>query len=155
MFGLWNRFRRREDGAIAVHFAVATPIFILLISGIVELGNALHQSQQLQRGMKAAGLYAARAEWPLSSDDTTIVLHLVKTGKRSGGNYLLSGWANSSSILQLTSETFTDTDTGTSLPLVKIYAKVPFKPLIPGLAKLFGLDDIQITASHEQPHIGN
>ena len=154
MFGLLYRLWRRDDGAIAVHFAVAVPIFILLISGIVELGNALHQSQQLQRGMKAAGLFAARAEWPLSADDTATITSLVKTGKVVGGNYLLSGWTKGESVLTISDATFSDAETGTDLPLVKIYASVPFEPLIPGLAALFGLDNINITASHEQPHIG-
>ena len=38
-------FRRAKDGTVAVEFAVAAPVLLLLLSGMVDLGLALERER--------------------------------------------------------------------------------------------------------------
>lgn len=53
-------FRTDERGAVAVEFAFATPILLLLLSGAIDLGLALNQSSSLTNAARAGAQYAMR-----------------------------------------------------------------------------------------------
>ena len=53
-------FRRAEDGTVAVEFAVAAPVLLILLSGMVDLGLALDQSSSLSNAARAGAQYAIR-----------------------------------------------------------------------------------------------
>ena len=53
-------FRRAQEGTIAAEFALAAPVLLLLVSGMVDLGLALDQSSSLSNAARAGAQYAVR-----------------------------------------------------------------------------------------------
>jgi Flp pilus assembly protein TadG len=51
---------RREDGAIAVEFAILAPVFILLCFGIVDFGHAFYMNQIVSNASREGARYGAR-----------------------------------------------------------------------------------------------
>ncbi len=47
-------------GVAAIEFALLSPLFVILLSGIVELGMAGYQAMQVQAAVEAGALYAAQ-----------------------------------------------------------------------------------------------
>ena len=60
---LW---RHACQGTAAIEFAIIAPLFIVLILGIVELGFAAYQAQQVQSAAEAGILYAAKRGFDLN-----------------------------------------------------------------------------------------
>src|SRR6516162_8328231 len=67
-----NRREDRERGSIAIEFAVAAPILIMLALGAADFGSLMNTSAAL-RGATRAGAEYARANWnnPSVADPTT------------------------------------------------------------------------------------
>ena len=57
-----ERWHQRNRGAVMVEFAIITPILILLVFGITEIGRALYQQNILTHQVQAAARYMARAQ---------------------------------------------------------------------------------------------
>lgn len=53
------RRAKEEDGASLVEFAVALPLLLLLVLGIIEFGFALAQSNEIRHGAREGARYAA------------------------------------------------------------------------------------------------
>lgn len=153
MLNWLNKINGNEKGSTAVEFGLTVPVLLLLFSGLAEYGRAYFQANAIEKGLRAAVMYAARAETPLSALDAQIAENILKTGTADGsGPFLVSGWAAPGASHTITSTNF-DVD-GTAIPVIRIQATVPFDPMVPGLVNLVGLDQFNINLEHEQPHVG-
>jgi Flp pilus assembly protein TadG len=78
---LLNRLRRffaRTDGAAAVELAFLTPLFVVLVTGIIQYGGMVIAFQRMHNGVAAGALYVMRG----GTDATSI--HDIAVG----------GWPN-------------------------------------------------------------
>lgn len=58
--GLCGRVRKRgDDGASLVEFAVAMPLLLILVLGIIEFGFLLAQMNEIRHGAREGARYAA------------------------------------------------------------------------------------------------
>lgn len=53
----------RRRGTAAIEFALAAPVLVLLLAGVVELGFGIYQAMQVQNAAEAGALYAAENGW--------------------------------------------------------------------------------------------
>ena len=51
--------RARRQGTAAIEFGLVSPLLLILLTGIVEIGIATYQEIQLQTAVEAGALYAA------------------------------------------------------------------------------------------------
>ncbi|MBT3927210.1 MAG: hypothetical protein HOA58_07765 [Rhodospirillaceae bacterium] len=146
-------FARDRRGVAAVEVAVVMPIFLLLFSGLIEVGRAYEQANAIEKGLRAGALYLARTGDPAAASAQATASELVRTG-RIGGDapFLAPGWEQGNSVLDITLGNFVLGEQ--NLAVIRIAAEVPFEPLVPGLAASFGLDDYTIRLSHEQAYVG-
>ena len=150
---LWNRLANDSRGVAALEFAFFLPILLVLAGGIFDVGRALYQAETVDKALRDGAIYAAHLADPFSATAETAVENLVKTGNPDGtGDYLVSGFADASASVSVTSLSY-DLD-GTSLPVIKVSAQVPFDPLFPVLFSLFDPSLFTIRLSHEQAYIG-
>ncbi|NQU56062.1 MAG: pilus assembly protein [Rhodospirillales bacterium] len=149
----FNKNVSSEDGSAVVEFALLLPILLLLFSGFTEYGRAYFQANAIEKGLRAATLFASRAPTPLSAADAVIAENILKTGTADGsGALLVSGWGKPGAGVAITSTNY-DLE-GTLIPVIRIEASVPFDPIVPGLASMVGLGGMMISLGHEQPHVG-
>ncbi len=169
MFNLLNKLWRNRRGNVTVEFALFLPFLLLLLAGGLEIGNAIHQGALIEKNLRAGTLYAARILNPdanapaLSAGAQATIQNLVKTGSQSGlDEPVVPGWADAAANLVIDStlvhvfspENATPLPTDVSVPVVRLTASVPYRPLLPGLFALVGLNDIVIQLSHEQAYVG-
>jgi len=148
-----ERFCDGERGNAVVEFALMMPFLLLLFSGLTEYGRAYFQANAIEKGLRAATLYAARVDTPLSAADTIIAENILKTGTADGsGEFLVSGWGQAGAGYTITTSSY-DMD-GVAVPVIRMEANVPFDPLVPEMVAFVGLDDFTITLAHEQAYVG-
>ena len=156
MLNLSNKipsFKADDRGSAVVEFALMTPFLLLLFGGLKEYGRAYFQANAVEKGLRAATLYAARVEMPLRASDITIAENILKTGSIDGsGAFLTSGWGKAGASYSITTSSY-DLD-GTAIPVVRMEANVPLDPLVPELMTFVGLAEFTITLSHEQAYVG-
>lgn len=146
-------FWRDRRGVAAIEVAIVMPLFLLLFSGLIEVGRAYEQANAIEKGLRAGALYLARTSDPAAASAQATASALVRSGRVGGGApYLAPGWEQSVAVLDITLGNFILGDE--SLPVIRMAAEVPFEPLVPGLAASFGLDDFTIRLSHEQAYVG-
>lgn len=167
MFSLSNKLWHDRRGNVAVEFAFFLPFLLLLLVGGLEIGNAIHQGSLIEKNLRAGTLYAARILNPdangpaLSAADRATIQNLVRTGGQSGLDQpVVPGWADAAASLVIDASlehvfsTESATATDISVPVVRLTASVPYRPLLPGLLAYVKLDDILIQLSHEQAYVG-
>lgn len=142
-----------RTGSAAVEFAFLLPLLMLLIVGLTDYGRALIEANAVNKGVRAAAIYAARSAWPLSAASATTARNLARTGTLDGTGALLApGWGDSAATLAFVTESYVlGSET---IPVIRVDASIPYKPLLPGLAGLIGLDGFKIEVHHEQAWIG-
>lgn len=64
----WSKWVRRsrpgaETGSAAIEFGLFTPVFIVLLTAVVEIGLAMFGSMQVYNAAGAGALYAAKNGW--------------------------------------------------------------------------------------------
>lgn len=151
MLNLFANIRRCEKGDVVVEFAAAVPLLLILFFGLTEVGRAFLQANAIEKGMRVAAVYAARIENPTTTAAQNVIKNLAKTGTTDGsGTVLAEGWSDATSSLDIVQNFYTLN--GDSVPVLSLKASVPFKPLIPELAKIIGMDNFTITLSHEQAY---
>lgn len=148
---LFRRVRQNEKGAILVEFALVTPLLLMTMAIVLELGAALHQTNLLEKQVAAGAALAARSDYPLTAAATTSVTNLVRTGSVSGGADLLDGWADGAASLAITTQTYSLS--GETVPYVRVSASVPYEPMMVGLLDFLGFDDFMMSAEHEEVFI--
>lgn len=135
---------------MVVEFAAAIPLLLIMFVGLTEMGRAVLQANAIEKGMRAAAVYAVRVDNVGGS--LTQIENLVKTGTLDGsGGYLVSGWSKAGANVTVSQSSF-DLD-GESMPVVKLTVSVPFDPILPNLVNFVGLNDFTIKLSHEQAYV--
>lgn len=147
------RFRRDERGVSAIEFAMALPVLLILVAGIIEVGHVVSQATTIEQSLRAGAFYAARnQQYPLTAAVRTTVDNLVKYGDPNGGAaFNVSGWALPGANLTI-DDTATYDVNGTLFPIVKLTATVPFDPLLSGVLPLPAFN---IVLRHEQTFLGD
>jgi len=154
MLNLFDKIRSDDKGDVVVEFAAALPLLLMLCFGMMEIGRAFMQANTVEKGMRTAAIYAARAEDPAAQSTLNAVENLVKTGTLDGsGPVLVSGWSLSGASLNVTQSTY-NLD-GQAVPVIRLNASVPFDPVMPGVLSFFGMDDFAINLSHEQAFLND
>ncbi len=156
MCGWLNRLRRCRRGVAAVEFGLMLPMLMILLVCIVELGRFLALGEAVEKGLRAGAMYAARQDLPLSAAAEGQIRNLVRTGTNDGsGEFLAPALADPAVTVDipnpLKQETLPD---GTTVRVIELTASVPYDELLPGILSFFGLNQLSVTMSHEQVHIG-
>lgn len=145
---LFRRVGNNETGAILVEFALVTPLLLMIMATILELGVALHQANLLEKQVAAGAALAARSDYPLDAAATASVTNLVRTGSVDGGAVLMEGWSDGSANLTITTQTYSLA--GETVPYVRVSANVPYVPIMQGLLDFLGFNDFRLSAEHEE-----
>jgi Flp pilus assembly protein TadG len=146
-----KRFIRKENGAVAVEFAIIVPILLLLVFGIIDFGHAWFMKHVLQNSCREGARYATRYQTKtdgtgdrvLPKDLTpSIQNYILNTGGQNGGAGTgLSSLLTADADAQVTPSgpAFTETDI-TKLPLEDLTVTVTAKKhwfilnkLVPGI----------------------
>ncbi len=149
----WNSWRADRRGASAIEFALVAPVLLALVLGVVEVGRLVSQADAVEKSLRSAAVFAARSELPLDAATQTTIENLVKTGTPDGtGSFIVPGWGGDGASITITprTEKIGDED----ITVIRLTASVPFKPIMPGLMHVFGLDDLTISTSHDQTYMG-
>ena len=153
MLNWLSKFQRQDSGNAVVEFALILPFLLMLFSGLTEIGRAYFQANAIEKGLRAAALYASRASSPLAPTDQAIAENILKTGTVDGtGPFLVSGWSKPGASVAFTTSSY-DLN-GTPIPVINVAASVPLDPLVPELFALAGLSTFTINLSHEQAYVG-
>ena len=101
-----DHWRKCCRGAVMVEFAIVTPLLLLLVFGITELGRSLYQENMLTQAVQAGARYMARVPGILEVDDDECVKtaawstaegvakNLIVYGKQvAGGDKILANLA--------------------------------------------------------------
>lgn len=131
----------------------------MLMCGMAEFSLAMRQYHIMEKGVRDAGRYLARAPMTGCTVDAAAVANaqnLALTGRMSGGTNLLPTWTNPSSVTVTVPICF-DNSTGTyrgydSMPVIQVTANAPYADL--GLLSVLGFGGINLAVTHRQLWIG-
>jgi Flp pilus assembly protein TadG len=65
--------RRYEAGSAAIEFGLFLPLFVIMLTGVVEIGFAMFGSLQVYNAVEAGTLYAAKNGWNASGISSAVV----------------------------------------------------------------------------------
>jgi Flp pilus assembly protein TadG len=65
--------RRGEAGSAAIEFGLFLPLFVIMLTGVVEIGFAMFGSLQVYNAVEAGTLYAAKNGWNASGISSAVV----------------------------------------------------------------------------------
>jgi Flp pilus assembly protein TadG len=74
-----SRFRRREDGAAAVEFAIILPVLALLILGGMDMAHMYYIKYVITNASREGARYAAKYTYPPTDTSSTAISNYVKT----------------------------------------------------------------------------
>lgn len=156
---------RCRSGSVGVETALVTPVILIMMFGLVDLGNYFLSEHAVVKAVRDGARYASRrgfAEYSCASASTDVVTktrNITRTGTLTGGTARLVGWTNPDTTIFVavrcdTSGTYSGIYKGaaTGVPVVKVSAVVPYKSLF----KYFGITTatINLTAASEVPVMG-
>ncbi|MBC7831049.1 MAG: pilus assembly protein [Hyphomicrobium sp.] len=75
-----RRLRRNDAGSAAIEFGLFVPLFVILLTGVVEVGLATFGSLQVYNAVEAGTLYAAKNGWNASGISSAVVNASGTTG---------------------------------------------------------------------------
>jgi Flp pilus assembly protein TadG len=149
---LIKRLRDRR-GVAAVEFGLMLPLLMLVLAGVVELGNYLASAQAVEKGLRAGAMFAARSDLPLTATAQTNIETLVKRGSLSGSDpYLTDSWSNGGTVAATAS---TGTANGQTIDIITVSATVTYEEILPGLMDFFGIGPLKFNLDHAQAWVGN
>jgi hypothetical protein len=88
---------RRQQGSVAVEFAIIVPVFLLLVFGIVDLGHAWYLKQVISNASREGARYGAKyhadpvtgIQIKPNTLNPSIINYVNNTSAQNGG---LGGW---------------------------------------------------------------
>lgn len=83
---------RRQHGLAMVELVIVTPILLLILLGVAEMGRALFQYNTLSKGVRDSARYYSTQVF--NSNDIAGAKNLVNYGQTVGGTQLLPEIAN-------------------------------------------------------------
>lgn len=169
---MMNALRKARSGASMVEFALALPIFVLLLLGVAEVGRAILHYHIINKGLRDSTRYLGRVPVTCPAVGTaagsvdnaanaTTATNLAMTGSLNGGSNLIDYWTDPATI---TIEVDcldnsaganlcgTEACAGNSiLAVVRMRADVVYQDL--GFLSLFGVGALTFVADHEEVSI--
>ncbi len=169
---MMNALRKARSGASMVEFALALPIFVLLLLGVAEVGRAIHHYHIINKTLRDSTRYLGRIPVTCPAVGTaagsvdnvgneTTAKNLAMTGSLNGGSNLIDYWTDPTTI---TIEVdCLDNSAGANLcgteacagnpflPVVRMRADVVYQDL--GFLSVFGLGQLTFNADHEEVSI--
>ena len=124
---------RREQGSLTVEMALAMPVLLFLIAGVIDLGMLFWEKQVITNASREGARVAAKAVDPMSSTQVQLVVqnYLDK--------YALKNLDGSPLVLNSTTFSYTSTPSATGPVLTVSLNQIPCKlMLIPNIKTLFG-----------------
>ena len=107
----WRALARDRRGVAAVEFALLTPVFCLLLAGVVDLGGALFTKFKLDSAVTAGANYAQiNASNVNSSNGASLASNIATIVETSQG----AGWADDGVVVNNGPSTTTASGTQTS-----------------------------------------
>ncbi len=167
-----NALRKARSGASMVEFALALPIFVILLLGVAEAGRAILHYHVINKALRDSTRYLGRV--PVTcpavgtangSVDTagneTTAKNLAMTGSLNGGSNLISYWTDTTTItieVDCLDNSAAANLCGAEacsgnpiLPVVRMRADVVYQDL--GFLSMFGLGQLTFNADHEEVSI--
>lgn len=146
------RFLSCSRGSAAVETALVLPMFLTLGLAAADAGALFGETHQMKAGLATAARYLARAPDPAAA--TAEAKNLAVTGKRTGGDARVKGWAVSQ--VTVTIRTIADPNGnyagGGDVRVVRAESVRPYTGL--GMLALVGMTNVQVRASHEERWTG-
>jgi hypothetical protein len=154
---LWKDRR----GSALVEFALALPILVFIVVGVLEIGRAIHYHQALTEGVRAGVRYLTRVGDPCSSASEQAAVGLLVTRSINWSNPpLFADWpadyASSTTDPDFQVQ-FADCDVGTGQltgPVVSMTADFTFSDSLGVLHWIGHKDGIPMQSGHEEVWIG-
>jgi len=156
--------RRCRSGSVGVEMALVTPVILILMFGLVDLGNYFMSEHVVVKAVRDGARYASRrgfGEYSCASASTDVVTKtrdITRTGTISGGTARLVGWTDPTSVTLTvrcdSSGTYSGIYKGAAngVPVVKVAAVVPYNSLFRHFG--FTTATISLTAASEVPVMG-
>lgn len=156
---------RCRSGSVGVEMALVTPVILVLMFGLVDLGNYFMSEHVVVKAVRDGARYASRRgfdKFTCSVVDPLVVTptkNITRTGTLTGGTARLVGWTDPDTTIFVTvrcdsSGTYSGIYKGAAagVPVVKVSAVVPYTSLF----KYFGITTatINLTAASEVPVMG-
>ena len=155
---------RCRSGSVGIEMALVTPVILILMFGLVDLGNYFMSEHVVVKAVRDGARYASRrsfGEYSCASASTDVVTKtraITRTGTISGGTARLVGWTDPASVTLTvrcdSSGTYSGIYKGAAngVPVVKVAAVVPYRSLF----KYFGITTgrIDLTAASRVPGVG-
>jgi len=155
---------RSRSGSVSVELVLVTPMILILMFGLVDLGNYFMSQHVVVKAVRDGARYASRrgfGEYSCAAASTDVVTKtrdITRTGTISGGTARLVDWTDPTSVTLTVRCDSSGTYTGiyrnatAGVPVVKVAAIVPYKSLF----RYFGITNATITlnAASEVPVMG-
>lgn len=154
------RFGRDRRGTAAIEAALAVPFMVVLASGVIELGTLFYNEELIQTGVRDAARYLAHVQDPPVSEDAA--RNLATRGTITSSGSLRVSWWQPDQVAVAYEVTPNPVDAKTGLRLyrggpsvttVRVSTTVPYRGQ--GLLSALGLAPVQVTAAHEERHVGD
>jgi hypothetical protein len=154
-----HRFHGAAGGVAAIETALALPFLVALGFGAFEFGSAFYNTQLIQTGVRDATRYLARAADPTAAEENA--RRLAVTGSINSGSPARVKWWQTQhvSISYRNEANPRDPATGLrdyrgddTITIVRVSTTVTYGGL--GMLAALGLGNPQITAAHEERHVG-
>lgn len=154
-----GRLTADQDGTALIELSLLMPLLVGLMCGLAEFGLMLRQYQVMDKGVRDAARFVARAAvtpCPTPGWDGTIetqARNLALSGRTAGGAPLSRTWTDPTTIT-LTPSACRAGFRGPAAGVftVRVTASAPYADL--GLLSFLNIDPPTLTVSHEQLVIG-
>jgi Flp pilus assembly protein TadG len=155
MMGILRRLAADDRASAAAEMALVTPMLLVLMFSLFEMGNLFLSEHVVQKGVRDAARYASRlpiAQYPGCVPTATAeqqIQRVARTGAPDGTDLRVRGWTDDS----MTEVTVTCDTSGThqgiysvypfpdGVPTVTVEAKVPY----PSLFSTIGIGKVSFT----------
>jgi Flp pilus assembly protein TadG len=162
-----NRLQKDDSGLSVIELAVVLPVLLTIGLGVMEFGNLIYRQHLIINGVRDAARYASGRFYDVDDADLTAAVtsaaqNIATTGAVANGTSRISWWASGDVAVAYSTVTNAKTcgSGGASscyrydgdVPVVTVSTSVAYQPL--GFLGFLGLDDITLTASHQERVIG-
>ena len=134
--------------------AIALPVFIMLVGGVLELSFFLYQEQLITSGVRDSARYLALTDNPNSADHQRDAKNIAVYGAPSGGiSPRVTGWTPVNVTVIITTAINTGMYSGPAqIPIVTVSTAFTDQSL--GFLGILGIHTPTISASHQERWVG-